>query len=111
MFKFYKPPNGSTQNTKQTTQSQQNQGEKISICESALFGTRCVANSNICESLNSIPRFISLNQIKLAFSMLDKNNDDFVDVNELSEMLSNLGTPISSEILSQIVASASKKGS
>lgn len=65
------------------------------------------ANEN---TLGSIPKHITRQQIHYAFSIMDTNSDGLIDVRDLSQMLANLGIPIDESILAHVLTGASKRG-
>lgn len=62
------------------------------------------------ETLGSIPKQISRQQIHYAFTIMDTDSDGLIDLRDLSQMLANLGVPIDEAILSHVMSTVSKRG-
>lgn len=123
MFKFYGNSNSKKQNSSSSSNDKTDNltndntdiyDNKNESCDSQLFGKRKVLSSNqLLTSKNDadiVPNFMSINEIKYVFSLLDVNCDGQVELKEMSEMLTNLGLPIANEALDYILSSASRKG-
>lgn len=97
---YYSASNGSLSNNNNNINS-------MSTSDYSTTGKQQQQQEN---TLNSIPKHITRQQIHYAFSIMDTNSDGLIDLRDLSQMLANLGIPIDESILAHVLTGASKRG-